>query len=208
MAFMTRIPGAAALGAAMLIGAGLSAPPAQAGYIMMLEQAGGNVVATGSGTLDITDLTNTGTFASIADMAPSLAFIDVGQNSTANIIGEGHITGPSNFGPGGEVLATTGTGNFAGVCGNTGCGGGTEILVPLGYVSDSPLSGSATWDAATFASLGVTAGTYTWTWGTGPHADTFTLEIGAVNVSEPASLALLAVGLVSLGMALRRRRTA
>jgi hypothetical protein len=48
---------ATALGVAMLTGYGLSAPPAQAGYIVTLEQVGSNVVATGSGAIDLTDLT-------------------------------------------------------------------------------------------------------------------------------------------------------
>jgi hypothetical protein len=38
--------GAAALGAGMLTGSGLSAPPAQAAFIVTLDQVGSNVVAT------------------------------------------------------------------------------------------------------------------------------------------------------------------
>src|SRR5258708_7413922 len=37
------------LGGAMLISFGLSAPPAQAGYVVTLQQVGSNVVATGMG---------------------------------------------------------------------------------------------------------------------------------------------------------------
>jgi hypothetical protein len=48
---------AAALGVAMLTGYGLSAPPAKAGYVVTLEQVGSNVVATGSGPIDLTGLT-------------------------------------------------------------------------------------------------------------------------------------------------------
>jgi len=51
MTFGKRIAGAAALSVAML-GFGLSAAPAQAAYIVTLAQAGSNVVATGSGTID------------------------------------------------------------------------------------------------------------------------------------------------------------
>jgi hypothetical protein len=42
--------------AAMLIGCGLLAPSAQAGYTVTLTQQGSNVVASGSGTIDLTDL--------------------------------------------------------------------------------------------------------------------------------------------------------
>jgi hypothetical protein len=47
---------AAAIGVAMLSGYGLSAPPAQAGYVVDLTQQGSNVVATGSGAIDLTGL--------------------------------------------------------------------------------------------------------------------------------------------------------
>jgi len=76
----------------------------------------------------------------------------------------------------------------------------------LGYVSGNPLSDTSTYNNATFASLGVTPGTYVWTWGTGTHADSFTLQIGPAAVPEPASLTVLALGLAGLGMALRTRR--
>ena len=56
MPFVKRIAGAAALGVAMLIDSGLSSPPAQAAYTVTLTQAGSNVVATGSGTIDLTGL--------------------------------------------------------------------------------------------------------------------------------------------------------
>ena len=55
--FVKQIGGAAAIGAAMIIGSGLCAPPAQAGYTVTLTQVGSNVVATGIGTIDTTDLT-------------------------------------------------------------------------------------------------------------------------------------------------------
>jgi hypothetical protein len=65
-------------------------------------------------------------------------------------------------------------------------------LLPQGYVSGDPLSDSATYTGATFASLGVTPGTYVWTWGSGADADNFTLQIGPTAAPEPSSLLLLA----------------
>jgi hypothetical protein len=58
MTFVKVITVAAALGIALLIGGGLCAPPAQAGYIVTLTQQGANVVATGSGTIDTTGLSH------------------------------------------------------------------------------------------------------------------------------------------------------
>jgi hypothetical protein len=199
----TTAIGAAALALSQL------ASPAQAAYVLtMLEvPAGGgitNVVATGSGSLDITDLHQVDAGLSRSSTAASSAFILVGPTNPGVISSEGPISGPSNFGSGNEFSASSGSGNLTGVCGNSGCAGGFQIDVPSGYISGSPLSGNATWNSATFTSLGEKPGTYEWTWGTGAHADSFTLRIGAVP--EPGSLMLLAVGLAGLGVVLRTRR--
>jgi hypothetical protein len=71
--------------------------------------------------------------------------------------------------------------------------------VPVGYVSGTALSDSMTSDSATFASLGVTPGTYTWTWGSGADADSFTLKTTAVP--EPSMWAMMLLGFTGLGLA-------
>ena len=48
---------------------------------------------------------------------------------------------------------------------------GLELLVPLGYVSGSPLTGTATWTNQTIAGMGFTPGSYLYTWGSGANAD-------------------------------------
>jgi MYXO-CTERM domain-containing protein len=70
------------------------------------------------------------------------------------------------------------------------------------------LSDTSTYDNANFATLGATFRTYVWTWGTGAHADSFTLNITATAVLEPSGLAQLGVGLAGLALAgiWRRRR--
>jgi hypothetical protein len=57
---------------------------------------------------------------------------------------------------------------------------GFVLFVPNGYVSDSPLSDTSTYDNQTFVTLGATPGTYVWTWGSGADADSFTLDIGTI----------------------------
>ncbi|MGH7044737.1 MAG: PEP-CTERM sorting domain-containing protein [Acetobacteraceae bacterium] len=74
--------------------------------------------------------------------------------------------------------------------------------MPHGYVSGIQLADTSTWDNVTFADLGVTPGTYTWTWGGAPDGS-FTLKIG---VPEPGSLAILGGSILLLGAVLRGRR--
>jgi len=77
--------------------------------------------------------------------------------------------------------------------------------VPQGYVSDTPLSSGATWNNATFASLGVTPGTYVWTWGTGLPNQNFTLIIGGAGVPDGGSTLSL-LGFALFGLAALRRK--
>ena len=195
--------GLIAAGAAMLIGGGLSAPPAQAGYIVTLTQQGTSVVATGSGTIDLTDLTIFGSgVGAVAQIIPSFALILTGPTSGVLIDLYASITGPGSFGSGGQTVASSGSGDLVGVG-----GGGTGLAVPHGYVSGGALMDTATYNNQTFATLGATPGTYEWTWGTRAHADSFTLNIGAVGVPESSGVLLLALPLgVGILLAARQRR--
>jgi hypothetical protein len=201
------------LGAAALALAVRFAAPAQAAYVVTLleVQAGGgitNVVATGSGAIDLTDLSFLTTTSVDAFMNPSIAAIDTGLASSLD--GYHGISGPTSFGSGNQTNATSGSGDIVGLFnGIVGGSAAANLIVPSGYVSGATLSDTATYDNATFSSLGVIPGTYTWHWGTGPDADSFTLQIGPLATTpEPASLPMLAIGLVGLSMVLRIRRAA
>jgi hypothetical protein len=50
------------------------------------------------------------------------------------------------------------------------------LSVPAGYVSGTALSDTAIYSGTTLAALGVTPGTYVWTWGTTENQN-FTLQI-------------------------------
>jgi hypothetical protein len=155
----TRIGGVALATTIALI---LSVPPARAGYIVTLEQVGSDVVATGSGAIDLAGLTlafSDGT--NKAKLTPSEASITTGPAADTPTDGYDGFSGPMNFGGGGITIdADTGSGNLV-----TIVGGGNLLGVPHDYVSGSALSDTSTYDGATFASLGVTPGRYEWTWG-------------------------------------------
>ena len=86
-------------------------------------------------------------------------------------------------------------------------------MVPQGYVSGDPLSGTATWLNASFASLGVGfsdgASFFQEEWGAGVNqkfAIDLGLYAGPLPVPEPASIALLGTALAGLLLAGTIRR--
>jgi hypothetical protein len=112
----------------------------------------------------------------------------------------GSTSSPSTFGAGGGVvptLVTPGSSAFAADF------VAKTLSVPTGYVSNSPISGSATF-SGTLSSNGVNAGTYMYSWGSG-ITESVVLNVSSV-VPEPGSMAVLAIGSIASGVAYRRRR--
>jgi hypothetical protein len=181
---------AAAVGVAMLTGYGLSATSAQAGFVVDLTQQGSNVVATGSGAIDLTGLGLLNSFSGVGLLNPSQRSTIIGSGVEDDYFGA--ITGPANFGSGGLTIASSNTGDPVDIS-------SPFLGVPHGYVSDSPLSDTSTYLSQTFSSLGVTPGTYEWTWGSGANQN-FTLEIGAA-VPEASTWAMMTLGFAGLGFA-------
>lgn len=190
--------------AAIALGLGLStAPNVQAAFIATVVPSGPNVVVTGAGSIDLAGLSLYGTGLLRAGLLPmgylSQPAFGIGSTSYESTTDYTGFSGPVTYGSGGFTAASS--------------GGGDKIVfqagtldVPAGYVSGTHLSDTSTYAGATFASLGVTPGTYVWTWGSGRDADSFTLNITdhVVATPEPASLALLTAGLIALR--LKRRR--
>jgi hypothetical protein len=82
------------------------------------------------------------------------------------------------------------------------------VVVPFGYISDTPIMSSAIWANTTINGLGLAPDTYEWTWGSGATAEDIKVIIPSA-VPEPASLTLLGLGAAGLlGYGWRRRRAA
>lgn len=166
---------------------------ARADIILNAVESGGNVVISGGGTADLTNLLFLGTTDAIDFVIPSAATIwpDAAIDMYAS------ITGPAGFGSGGLFLADNSSGDPIGLLGAVGI-----LFVPQGYVSNTPIDTTMTFNGQTLASMGLTPGTYVWTWGTGANADSLTLNITAIP--EPSSYALC--GAAMLGLLYWRRR--
>jgi hypothetical protein len=138
---------------------------------------GTNVVANGSGAFNLTGLSFIEEGSIGPGINPHIAFIVTGPTGSGSTYGG--FTGPTTFGNGVFTLPNTSSGDLVGISSSIPF---PLLLVPQGYVSNTALSDSMTFNSATFASLGVTPGTYVWTWGTGLANQNFTLQIGSVGV--------------------------
>lgn len=168
-----------------------SAIPASAAVIVSFQDSGSDVVATASGSLDLTGLTFQIT-APISPQVSGAAFFALGP--TAFVAVYSGVTGPASFGSALDTTANSGSGDAFGVLFNTG-----ELLVPESYVSGAALSSSAQWNGESVASLGLTPGTYIYAL----PDDSITVQIGS-SVPEPATLWMLGLGCAVL-LAARRR---
>jgi len=183
----------------------LGAPQARADYVVTLDEVGNNVEATANGAIDTTGLT-AGTLALLrSSITPNIGMVATGGNAAAASTVQffDGASGPTNFGSGGTAIATSASGTLAGLNATLGSPLG-RIYLPQGYVSGTDITSSAVFANATFASLGITPGMKTWSWGSGPD-QSFTIDA----VPLPATLPLFGSGLGALGLiGWRRKRRA
>jgi len=180
------------------------AAAARAAYIIVVQQVGSTVTATGTGSLDTADLTPLG-IGQVAgsSIVPNTAFIVVGPTTTTQFTEwNGFTGGPASFGTGGSSgTAPSGSGQIVGITGTNHI-----LVIPTGYLSGSDLGTSTdTWTNRSLSSLGLTPGTYTYAFGTAPHADTFTVQVNPAP--EPATASLLLAPAAALALTRGRRRS-
>ena len=185
------------------LAAGLcGAPAAEAAYVAILDETPGGVIERDSGSLDLTDLTPgpvEGIFPSRIDPGAGLMISAFPGGLVSSF--QGDIEGPASFGDGGSTLAS----ESSNISDPTGIAGAAGILyVPFGATPGEAFNvgGTSFYAGATLASLGLTRGTYVWNWGSGDHADTFTL---VVTTPEPSTWEMMLIGFAGLGYAGYRR---
>jgi hypothetical protein len=180
-------------------------------FIITFAQVGNDVVATGgdgaggNGSLNTRSLIDIGSTFFTARINPAAGTAIVGTISGDEV--SGTINGPSNIGSRNLAeIASSASGNLVGITSNMGP---AELIVPASYSPGAPISGTATWSNSTISGLGLTPGTYTWTWGSGMTADSLEVIVPAA-VPEPSSLILLglALGVIGFGAWLRWRHAA
>lgn len=155
----------------------------------------GDVVLQASGGVDTTALTFSRATNSVSYIRATGAFVQSANGSHSVWSG---ISGPTSINGTADSAGSYDSGDIFGVRGNEG-----TIYLPNDYSSGANISGESRWVGETLTSLGLEAGSYTWTWGSGETADSLTLNVVVPEVSSyPAIFGLAA--LVAVG--LRRRR--
>jgi hypothetical protein len=195
------------LGAALLAVGVVFTTAAQAGTVTItFEEVGSNVQATISGSLALTGLEYQ--FDEFIDPA----FVDPSgpafYSPTFSVFLQENVdrwvafsvAGPESFGSGDRTSATSLSGDpFAFEVYNFEEGSFAELWLPVGYAANQALSGTTTWNNTTFAGLGITPGTYTWTLG---GTDSVVIQA----VPEPATCMMALAGLGFAGYSMFRRR--
>ena len=164
-----------------LIASALHAPASHAAYTITVQEVGANVVATGSGSLNLAALVPAaGLLAWPNTLIPDNGTLGVGPLAADCRLYVGNVSFPTSIGTGGSVAPSSGSGSFVGTV------GGGYLVVPLRYVSGSPLGESATTFAGrTLADLGLAPGEYVWSWGQDSTADSLTVRVGAPTPPPP-----------------------
>jgi len=141
-------------------------------FNVTISQVGNDVVWSGSGSFNLTALTSAGPGSVGAGYAPNQAIWAIGPSAPVDTY-IGTIAYPSIFGTNAVGVTSTSGSTFGILPG----GSGRSLYVPSGYVSNTNISGTATYANTTIASAGLTPGTYTWSWGSGANASSLVMTI-------------------------------
>ncbi|ADE53311.1 hypothetical protein [Coraliomargarita akajimensis] len=172
-----------------------------ASVIIYVTEVSNNVVFSGSGTLNLTDLTPvSGSWSSAAGirkwpdtvgfrLSPSGGSLPYAHMYDGVLEPASPFTTVETFQQPDEH-----SGVMLGVV-------GTRLMVSEHYVSGSPIAASMTYHNSSFEALRLNEGKYVWEWGTAENSDSITLHV----VPEPQASSLI-LGLAGLSLFFLRRR--
>jgi hypothetical protein len=148
-------------------------PTPTSGLVVTILEVGSDVIMSGSGSLNVTGLSE-GSVQTAGGINGTLGYWVIGQTNpffARKFFGNNLNVYPNSFGSG-YTAPTSYSGDTFGIQDGSL---GKDIVLPLGYTSGSPLSGTATFANKTISSMGLTPGTYLYDWG----SDSITLQIGS-----------------------------
>jgi hypothetical protein len=148
-------------------------PTTFTGFTVNITQQGNDVVWSGFGSVNLSALSFVSSGTIQAGFAANQAIWAIGPSASIDQYNGTSSTYPSSFGSGGTGVSTT-TGSTFGVLPG---GSGRLLYLPSGYISNSYISGTATYNNTTISTMGLTAGTYTWTWTTGGISTSLVMNI-------------------------------
>jgi hypothetical protein len=136
--------------------------------VVTIYESGSNVVMTATGTVNLSGLTLVNSsFGPIGGggLGINTATFICGNNGSYASTYSGFTTTPSNFGSGSGSAPSSASGDYFGVI----MDGQPPylLLVPTGYTSGANISSTQTFNNTSLSTLGLTNGTYTYTWSGG-----------------------------------------
>jgi hypothetical protein len=146
---------------------------------MRLFESGSDIIMSGSGFLNLGDLSSPISYPINGSIKPNSANFLCGGDSYTQLPSSAFtgpsLTIPNNFGLGNTAGVGSGNGVVVGI---QTLGLTNYLIVPIGYISNTFLLTMSTIPSDDFSTLGITNGTYNYTWGSGSNAGTLILQVG------------------------------